>query len=715
MNREPIALYIFRFVLGLGLFAFMAMLYWSSVLLENDMLALRSEVSQLRIQLSTFCTDLQRLRGELLQAVIQEGRPPPAATAPSTTSGVVDSSSSSSKATVGDDKYPNLLQTDSFYTTVLPKLLGTDFKPHGTLHGDTIGKPDNLHPLAGWRDPIAWNQMCHVSVAQNKFGFYEVLAPDMALKMEERRNPTTGNPEFWIFLRRDVYWQPLQQRFFGSSLALAPIFLEKHLVTAHDFKFYYDAVMNPYVQELGAVALRTYLNDIDSLEVVDDYTFIVRWKVHDVDQPDGTKKPMIQYIAKQWTGALQPLASFVFQYFADGTKILQDDTAPDSYRTSSIWAQNFSQHWAKNVIVSCGAWLFDGMTDQEIRFRRNGDYYAPLAVLVDASVTTFRPSADAIWQNFQAGNSDTYTLQPDKLAEWESFQHSSLYQEQKDKGLAIDRIDYLSRSYWYVAWNQSNVLFKSKKVRQALTMAIDRQRLIDQTLNGMAEPINGTFFRNSDAYDGSIPLWPYDPQRARRLLEEEGWFDTTGTGILDKEIDGKTVPFRFSLTYYVKNSQTKSLADAIAMMLQRVGIGCDLHGVDVADLTRELEDRSFEALIMAWSLGTPPDDPRQLWHSSGAHEKGSSNIVGFINSEADKIIDRLSYEYNNEKRVELYHRFDAIIHDEQPYTFLFTPKVALLYRDYLQNVFIPAKRPDLIPGAKVSEPVSSIFWIKKPS
>jgi len=48
-----------------------------------------------------------------------------------------------------------------------------------------------------------------------------------------------------------------------------------------------------------------------------------------------------------------------------------------------------------------------------------------------------------------------------------------------------------------------------------------------------------------------------------------------------------------------------------------------------------------------------------------------------------------------------------------PYTFLYTPKLIYLYRDYLQNVFIPADRQDILPGADVQEPDSSIYWIKK--
>ncbi len=76
---------------------------------------------------------------------------------------------------------------------------------------------------------------------------------------------------------------------------------------------------------------------------------------------------------------------------------------------------------------------------------------------------------------------------------------------------------------------------------------------------------------------------------------------------------------------------------------------------------------------MAWTQGSPPEEPKQLWHSSGAHEKGSSNAIGFANAEVDSIIQDLQYEYNPEKRIALYHRFDAIIHEEAPYTFCTHP------------------------------------------
>src|SRR6202042_815557 len=109
-----------------------------------------------------------------------------------------------------------------------------------------------------------------------------------------------------------------------------------------------------------------------------------------------------------------------------------------------------------------------------------------------------------------------------------------------------------------------------------------------------------------------VPL-PFNPLLARRSLEEEGWVDTDGDGIIDKLIDGVRTPFRFTLIYYVKNSTTKAICEYISTALKEVGIDCRLNGVDLADLSSQFDDKSFDALCSAWSLGTPPEDPRQLW------------------------------------------------------------------------------------------------------
>lgn len=721
MNKEPIGLYIFRFVLGLGLFAFMCMLYWSSVLIEQDMKGLRGDFAQLKNDLFSLRADTNKIRTDILQTIVEEQHSLLGIARqnenhsnenPSSTQKKQRSQASLNVRQHIDPSLPNLLEEDSFYAETLPKMLGPDFKPSGVFQSASIGHYDNLHPFSQWAEVIGWVNQCTVSVAKGLFGKYETFSPDMAIKMEERRDDKTGAPVFWVHLRDNVYWQPLRSELFEDKIELAPIFLRKHQVTAEDFKFYFDAVMNPYVQEQGAASLRTYLGDIEEIKIIDKLTFTVRWKAKTFKDDNGKEEQKIKYIAMLWTGALKPLPSFVYKYFPDGKKIVEDDADPETYRTNSVWAQNFSQHWSRNIIVSCGPWIFDGKNDRQIKFKRNQDYYFPYTVLVEGMEVYFKDSFEGEWQDFKSNKLDTYNIQPSQLIELETFLNSEQYKQQASAGSQVKRLDYVGRQYGYVAWNQAKDFFKSQKVRQALTMAIDRQRIIKQNLNGMGIEITGPFFPFSPDYDKNIKPLPFDLQKARYLLEEEGWYDSDGDGIIDKEINGKRVPFRFTLTYYVKNTLTKSICEYVATALKEVGIVCNLNGVDIADLSAALDDKSFEAISLYWGYGSPPEDPRQLWYSTGAKEKGSSNFIGFVNPEIDKIIDALDYEYNREKRIELYFRFDAIIHQEAPYVFLYTPKIALLYRDYVQNVFIPAERQDLVPGANIAEPDSSVFWLK---
>src|SRR6185295_5285155 len=164
------------------------------------------------------------------------------------------------------------------------------------------------------------------------------------------------------------------------------------------------------------------------------------------------------------------------------------------------------------------------------------------------------------------------------------------------------------------------------------------------------------------------------------------------------------------LTYYVKNPVTRSNVELIASQLKQVGILCEPYGVDVQDLTQVLDDKSFDAYALAWTAGTPPEDPRQIWHSSTAQEKGSSNTISFANKEADELIELLTYESDPTLRTKYYHQFHALMHEEAPYTFLYTPKLNMVLWNWIENVFVPAERQDLIPGAVTTEPQPTYGW-----
>lgn len=682
MQKGSFLFSIIRLLIYAAAVFLLGMLYWSSLLVEQDLQVIKEKLETLQPG-----------------TISNEPIPMQAKAEPKARPHI--------KA-----ELPNLLIEDPFYLDVLPnKLLPKDFVPYGIRKLATIGKPDTLDPFSNFYEAATWRRGCNISVAENRFGFFEQYCPGAAIKVEERRED--NGVEYWVHLREGMLWQPLEQSWFSSNIRLAPHFLKKHPVTAFDFKLNFDLIMNPFITSINAVQSRELFSEIEEVRVVDELTFVVRWKVHPVVQSNGEEVLLPKYLAKGITLSFSPLPSFVYLYYPDGKKIIEEDTGKDIYRTNSTFAETFTMHWAKNIIPSCGPMRFKGMSDHMIRFERNPDYFNPLRFLVMGTEVEFKAATENAWQEFKQGGLDSYSMQPDQALEFANFLKSPSYLAQEKEGAKIHRLDYIFRAFQYIGWNEARPLFTSSKVRRALTMAIDRGRIIKQIVNGMGIEMSAPLYPFSDGYDSSIKPWPYDPSASRRLLEEEGFADLDGDGIIEKQFEGKILKFEFSLTYFVKNPTAKAICEYVSTALKEVGIRCNLNGVDVADLSKLFDDKDFDAYYMAWVLGDPPEDLSLLWHSSGAKQKGSLNSIGFANAEVDEIVTKLNFEYDREKRIALYHRFAAIFHQEAPYTLIYTPKVAMLYRDHLKNVFLPVDRQDLIPGAVVGEPEPSIFWIRK--
>ncbi|MCK4815508.1 hypothetical protein KA005_07045, partial [bacterium] len=106
---------------------------------------------------------------------------------------------------------------------------------------------------------------------------------------------------------------------------------------------------------------------------------------------------------------------------------------------------------------------------------------------------------------------------------------------------------------------------------------------------------------------------------------------------------------------------------------------------------KTVQDRKFDAVRYAWGGGIE-DDPFQIWHSS-QKEGGGSNFVGFENKRADEIIEIAREEFDALKRWEMYREFHNILHDEQPYAFMFAFEELFFYNKKFRNVKIYGVHP----------------------
>jgi len=402
-------------------------------------------------------------------------------------------------------------------------------------------------------------------------------------------------------------------------------------LTAKDVEFTYNTLMDLNVD---APHLRTYIRELSEVIALDDrrvrFTF---------------SKPY--FLSLEIAGSL--VGIIPEHIFSQG---------------------EFNSHWAGRAPVGTGPYRFvRWKTGKEIVLEKNENYWGEKPFL-DRIVFRIITDETVALQVLKQGEMDLMTLTP---LQW--------YRQTEDRKFKrkFKKLTHYLPGYSFIGWNRRRPYFSDRRVRQAMTMLLDRESILHNVLYDRGRVVSGNFYYESQDYDRDIEPWPYDPERAAALLDEAGWVDTDGDGIRDR--DG--IEFRFELTLTTGSQFGEKVATILQEALANTGIRMTIRPLDWNLFNQLLDARSFDAVLMGWSLPVEAD-PYQVWHSSQT-EKGS-NFVGFENHEADLIIEEGRVTFEKEKRVQLYRKFHRIVHEEQPYTFLFVNESLIVLDNRFQNV-----------------------------
>jgi peptide/nickel transport system substrate-binding protein len=231
-------------------------------------------------------------------------------------------------------------------------------------------------------------------------------------------------------------------------------------------------------------------------------------------------------------------------------------------------------------------------------------------------------------------------------------------------------------SYQYIGFNTQNPKLSDKNVRKALSHLVNRQEMIDILFGGDATKTNSPIHPAKPHYNKNLKDLEYNPQKAKELLAAAGWKDSDGDGVLDKEINGKLQQLSLVYKYNSGNFIRKEIGFLLQEEAEAIGVKIEMVALEWNTLLKEIHNRDFEIICMAWSQTPGLDDMKQLWHSSSDSPDGS-NYVGFRNPQADQVIDELRATVDEKKQLELYYKIQELIVEDQPYVFLFTPKERL--------------------------------------
>jgi peptide/nickel transport system substrate-binding protein len=308
--------------------------------------------------------------------------------------------------------------------------------------------------------------------------------------------------------------------------------------------------------------------------------------------------------------------------------------------------------------VGTGPYKFkEWIAGQKIVLVANNDYFEGRPN-IDQFIYRIIPDSSTMFQELLFGGVDFMGLTPLQ------FLRKSETRRIREN---YNKFRYPANGYTYMGYNLSNPLFKDTKVRQALSYAINRQNIIDGIMLGLGQPCTGPFSHVSWAYNPDARTYAHDPERARAMLSEAGWKVRPQDGFLAR--DGR--PFRFTILTNQGNNERIRTAEILQQNLKAIGIDVNIRVMEWQAFLEQIDKRSFDAIILGWSMGRDPD-LYDIWHSSKV-KKGEYNFIGYKNPEIDRLLVEGRRSFDIEKRKKIYYRIHAILAEEQPYAFLYVP------------------------------------------
>jgi len=458
-------------------------------------------------------------------------------------------------------------------------------------------------------------------------------------------------------------------------------------VTGADVLFSVKAIKCPFV---NAPFLRVYFNSLIDAELIDPYT--IRFL---------TKEPY--FLNESVLGGITVLPRHYYDPENLLARVSVRQLAQDPQKLPpevKQFGEQFNRNYSRNPMGTGPFRFASWKTGREVELIRDEKYWGRGKpgidqVYVDRLKFRIINNADAALIRLKSGSLDFIEgLQPVQYVRGTGSQRFK--QE-------FQTYEYYAPTYTYIGWNNDHPIFRDKRVRQAMTYLTDRRQIVKSVLFGLGEVVDSHIYLFRPEYDKTLVSYPFDPRKAVELLNQAGWRDSDGDGILDKEIDGKRTPLRFEIKVNSGNAVRKSVALVLLDELKKHGIAASVRELDWTIFLNDVKNHNFDAVVLGWAMTVTEPDAYQVWHSSQAENKGS-NAISYKNSRVDEILESYRREFDPQKRIEMYKEFQQILNEEQPYTFLYIGKrVSVVHRRFAGvEVYPSGLRPTdwWVPGVR---------------
>lgn len=433
-----------------------------------------------------------------------------------------------------------------------------------------------------------------------------------------------------------------------------------------------------------------------------------------VDVPDGKggfKRVPIKY---KKVGADKVAFTFPVPY-APARDIINIPVAP-KHALYAVWQQGqpaktaFNPKWGIDTdvtkIVCSGPYIFDSYAPgQRMIYKRNPYYWKKAKngdqlPYIDRLVTLIVPDTNTTTLKFLSGETD---VMPVPQSDYQTVNAQATAKKFQVYNLGpTTTTNFLSFNMNMKSKpaQQNPELFKlfnDTRFRQAVSHAINREQIVRNVFDGLAQPGYGPETPADKLfYVKDIPKFEYDPAKAKAMLQDIGLKDTNGDGILEFP-DGK--PVSFNIITNVENKLRVGTATIVTADLKKIGLDASFTAIAFPTLISRVDNQvvpgqpyppfDWQAMILGLTGGVEPHNGVNVWNSGGnmhQWEPYQTKPTRPWEAKIDTLFREGAQQMDPVKRKAIYGDFQKIVGEEQPYIYTVVPDAIVALYDHYGNV-----------------------------
>jgi peptide/nickel transport system substrate-binding protein len=225
------------------------------------------------------------------------------------------------------------------------------------------------------------------------------------------------------------------------------------------------------------------------------------------------------------------------------------------------------------------------------------------------------------------------------------------------EGIQVQQFN-TARTYFY-SYNVNKEYLKDAKVRKALIYAINRDELVKDVLLGVGGVPEGVFIKDMPWANTDVDTYDYDAKKAQAMLEEAGFSDSDGDGILDK--DGEKLSIH--IVTGSRRPGNALIAQATQGYFESIGVEASVEVLDGNAYNEAIEKGNFDLCLSSAATGYVPSASYYLetyYHSGSSNSKS----IGYSNPELDKLIEQCKAADRGDAKNELSKQAQAIAQED---------------------------------------------------